>query len=51
VCPDNRRIDHLKRGIACAAPGERLQDDIKDAAISPASKLSKVRIPVAEFLR
>jgi hypothetical protein len=31
-CLDNRRIDHLQRGIACAAAGERLQDDIRGEA-------------------
>src|SRR5690242_14794557 len=51
VRPDNRRIDHLQGNIACAASGERLHDDIQDAAIGPASKLPKDRIPVTEFLR
>ena len=51
VRPDNRRIDHLQRGITCAASNKRLQDDVEDAAVGPASKLPKDRIPVAEFLR
>jgi hypothetical protein len=51
VRPDNRCIDHLQRGITCAASGKRLKDDVKDAAVGAASKLPKDRIPVAEFLR
>jgi hypothetical protein len=49
--PDNPRIDHLQRDITCAASGKRLQDHVEDAAIGPASKLPKDRIPVAKFLR
>jgi hypothetical protein len=51
VCPDNRRIDHLRRGVTCAASGERLQDNMQDAAIGPASKLPKDRIPVAKIFQ
>jgi hypothetical protein len=51
VRPDNRRIDHLQRSITCAASGEGLQNDIQDAAIGPAPKLPKDRIPIAKLLR
>jgi hypothetical protein len=49
--PDNRRIDHLQRGITCAASDKRVQDDVEDTAVGPASKLPKDRIPVAKFRR
>jgi len=49
--PDNRRVDHLQRGTTCAASSKPIQDDVEDAAVGPASKLPKDRIPIAEFLR
>jgi hypothetical protein len=51
VRPDDRCVDHLQRGITCAASGKRLQEHVEDAAVGPASKLPKDRIPVAKFLR
>jgi hypothetical protein len=45
------RIDHLQGGVAQSASSERLKDHIPDAAVGPPSKLSKDRVPIAEFLR
>ncbi len=45
------RIDHLQCRVGHAAAGERLQDHIPDAAVGPAPRLPKDRIPVAELLR
>jgi hypothetical protein len=49
--PNDGRIDHLQRRIACAASGECLQDHVPQAAIGPSPELPKDRIPVTEFLR
>jgi len=51
MCAHDRRINHLQRRISQAAPGQRLQDYVPDAAVGPASELPKDRIPVAELLR
>jgi hypothetical protein len=51
MCADDGRIDHLQCRVAHSASGERLQDHIPDAAVGPPPKLSKDRVPVAEFLR
>jgi len=48
---DDGRINHLQSSIACPASGERFQDHIPNATVGPPPKLSKDRIPVAEFLR
>jgi hypothetical protein len=49
VRPDDGRIDHLQRRSARIASGERLQNDIPYAAVGPASKLPKDRVPVAKL--
>jgi len=51
MCTHDRRVHHLQCCIGQTAAGERLQDHIPDAAVGPASELTKDRIPVAEFLR
>jgi hypothetical protein len=48
---DDGRIDHLQGGIGHSASSERFQDHVPDAAVGPAPKLPKDRIPVAEFRR
>jgi hypothetical protein len=48
---DDGRIDHLQGGVTHFAASERLQDHIPDAAVSPAAKLPKDRIPIAKFFR
>jgi hypothetical protein len=49
--PNDGRIDHLQGGIGHAASSKRFQDHVPDAAVGPAPKLPKDRVPVAEFLR
>jgi hypothetical protein len=51
MCTDDGRIDHLQRGVGNAASNERFQDHVPQAAVGPAPKLAKDRVPVAEFLR
>jgi hypothetical protein len=48
--PDDGCVDHLQRDIARAASGERIQDDIPNAAVGPASELPKDRVPVAKLV-
>ena len=48
--PDDGRIDHLQRDIARAASGNRIHDDIPNAAVGPASELPKDRVPVAKLV-
>jgi hypothetical protein len=48
---DDGRIDHLQSRITHFAASECLQDHIPDAAVSPTTELTKVRIPVAKLLR
>src|ERR1700759_1090335 len=45
------RIDHLQGGVAQSASSERFKDHIPNAAVGPPPKLSKDRVPIAEFLR
>jgi hypothetical protein len=49
--PNDGRIDHLQGGIGHSASSKRFQDHVPDAAVRPAPKLPKDRVPVAEFLR
>jgi hypothetical protein len=51
MCAHDRRIKHLQCRVGYTAASERLQDYVPDAAVSPASELTKDRIPVAEILR
>jgi hypothetical protein len=48
---DDSRIDHLQGGIGHSASSERFKDHVPDAAVSPAPKLPKNRVPVTEFRR
>jgi hypothetical protein len=48
---DDGRIDHLQRGVGHSASSKPFQDHVPDAAIGPPPKLSKDRVPLAEFLR
>ena len=51
MCAHDCRVHHLQCCIGQAAAGERLQDHVPDAAVGPASELSKDRIPIAELFR
>src|SRR6202012_6136545 len=51
VGPNDGRIAPLPREHARATSGERVQDDIPNAAIGPASKLPKDRVPISKLFR
>jgi hypothetical protein len=51
MCADDGRIDHLQGRVGCSTSSERFQDHVPDAAVGPAPKLPKDRVPIAEFLR
>jgi hypothetical protein len=48
---DDGCIDHLQGSFGYSTSGEPFQDHVPDAAVGPAPKLPKDRVPVSEFLR